>query len=388
MTFSVGYLSQGKLFLKTPDAPVQEIESQFGREVQERTLRIQKNKAWKDQGLRSMMMPPGMLKQLEQQPEATVNVAISSLCPLSKEKLLYALETPDMGGIFAFDPAQDREDRLFHNAEFRVSHLDFSDHHQLIACTTTYRTEIANIATMPIDGARPRDITEGDSLDLSPRWLPGNEKALVFQSAGLARNVEGFVCDRAPFTIEKLDFVRQEVTTLAEDPKADLLSPQIGRDGLLYYIRRPYEARRKSFSVGQMLKDILMIPVRLAHAIFQWLSFFSWKYTGKPLMNAGTGQKVEAKAMKAWGEWITPEMMRDRRFGDADAPSLVPRTWQLMRQGTQGSPELLAEGVLDYDLAEDGTIVYTNGSAIYAIAPNATTSRLFVGNLIESVMIL
>lgn len=335
-----------------------------------------------------MMMPPGMLDQLDQQPESTVNVEISSLCPLADDTLLYALETPDMGGIFVFNPSQEREDRLFHNAEFRVSHLDYASEHQLIACSTTYRTGIANIATMPIDGSRPRDITEGDSLDLAPRWIPGSGKALVFQSAGLARNSEGYVFDRAPFVIEKLDFVQQQVTTLAEDPKSDLLSPQIGQDGLLYYIRRPFQPKRKAFNLGQFLKDIVLIPVRLATAIFQWLSFFSWKYTGKPLMSTGTGQKVENKTIKAWGEWITPEMMRDRRFGEPDAPSLVPRTWQLVRQATQGIPEVLAEGVLGYDLAKDGMIVYTNGSAIYAIAPDGKRERLLVSNLIESIAIL
>lgn len=387
MTFSVAYLSQGKLYLKMPDASVREVESQFGREIQERTLRLKQNKSWKDRGLRSMMMPPGMLDQLDQQPEAAVNVAIASLCPFG-DKLLYALETPDMGGIFAFDSTQDREDRLFHNAEFRISHLSYAPQHQLIACATTYRTGIANIATMPIDGSRPRDITEGDSLDLAPRWIPGAGKVLVFQSAGLARNSEGFVCDRAPFVIEKLDFGQQDITTIAEDPKSDLLSPQMGADGLLYYIRRPFQSARKPFNLVRALKDILLIPIRLGNAIFQWLSFFSWKYTGKPLMSTGTGQKVENKTIKAWGEWITPDMMRDRRFGEPDAPALVPRTWQLVRQATQGIPEVLAEGVLGYDLAEDGTIVYTNGSAIYAIAPDGQNTRLLVSNLIESVTIL
>ncbi len=387
MTLSIAYLSQGKLYLKMPDTAVQEVESQFGRELQERMLRLKQNKAWKDRGIRSMMMPPNLLEQLDQQPEATANIAIADLCPLENGKILYALETPDMGGIFTLDPVDNREDRLFHNAEFRVSHLDFHPAHQLIACTTTYRTGTANIATMPLDGSRPRDITEGDSLDLAPRWIPGGGKALVFQSAGLARNAEGFVCDRAPFVIEKLDFAQEAITTLAQDPKADLLSPQMGTDGYLYYIRRPYEARRAGFQPLRFLKEIVLIPVRLVHAIFQWLSFFSWKYTGKPLMSTGTGQKVESKSIKAWGEWLSPEMMRDRRFGDADAPALVPRTWQLVRQAQTGTPDVLAEGVLGYDLASDGTIVYTNGSAIYRIAPDGTRDRLLVSPLIESVTI-
>jgi hypothetical protein len=238
MTHSVAYLSQGKLYLKPHQLPAREIESQFGQSVQERTLKIRRSKAWKNRGIMEMMMPPGMLQQMDQQPEAVVNVGIASVCGGDDGRLLYALESREMGGIFAFHPTNDREDRLFHNAEFRVSHLTYDPDLRLIACTTTYRTGISNIATMTIDGSRPRDVTEGDSLDLAPRWIRG-ERALVFQSAGLGRTGDGFIRDRAPFVVEKLDFEQQEVVTLAADPKSDLLGPQIGGDGLLYYIRRP-----------------------------------------------------------------------------------------------------------------------------------------------------
>jgi hypothetical protein len=387
MTHSVAYLSQGKLYLKPDQLPIREIESQFGQSVQERSLKIRRSKAWKNRGIMEMMLPPGMLQQMDQQPEAVVNVGIASVCVGDDGKLLYALESGEMGGIFAFHPNSDREDRLFHNAEFRVSHLAFDSARKLIACTTTHRTGISNIATMTIDGSRPRDVTEGDSLDLAPRWIPG-ERALVFQSAGLGRTGDGFIRDRAPFVIEKLDFEQQEVITLAADPKSDLLGPQIGNDGLLYFIRRPYRSNRKSSNLLQVFKDLVLIPFRLLNAVFQWLNFFSQRYTGKPLIRAGTGQTVDPQYLRVWGEWVTPETVRDRRFGEPDAPSLVPRTWQLVRQAKQGTPEILAEGVLSFDLAADGTIVYTNGSAIYTISADGKRERLLVGNLIESVALV
>ncbi|MBD2329497.1 hypothetical protein H6G21_21865 [Alkalinema sp. FACHB-956] len=390
MFMQIAYLTQGKLFLTTHNAQPKEIESEFGQTVQVRSLQIQRQKAWKNRGIMEMMMPPAAVTQMKNQPEATIPIAITSLCQGQDQTLLYALEAGDVGGIFRFDPSCDRELRLFHNADFRVGHLDYQPELGLIACTTTYATGISNIATMAIDGNRPRDITEGDSLDLAPRWIPGAGKALVYQSAGLGRTADGYVGDRAPFTIEKLDFKQGDITTLAADPKADLLSPQIGVDGLLYYIRRPYKARHSGFNPLKVLKEILLIPVRLLYAIFQWLNFFTQMYTGKPLMRAGTHQKVEPKMLKAWGEWITPEQLKDKNFGDADAPSLVPRTWQLVRQPQQGvgNPEVIAEGVLAFDLAPDGTIVFTNGSAIYRIDPQGQRSRLLVANWIESVTAL
>ncbi len=382
----IAYLSQGKLYLKSDANTFREIESQFGQTVQERVLKLKRNKAWKNRGLMEMMLPPGMAEKLEQQPEASVKVEIASLCPAAG-KLLYALEAGTVGGIFAFDPSCDREDRLFHNNDFGVGHLDFSAKEQLIACAVNYPTGISNIATMPLDGARPQIVTEGDSIDLAPHWVP-NQKALVFQSAGIARNGEGYVCDRAPFAIEKLDFAQQDVLTLAADPKSDLLSPRIGADGWLYYIRRPYRSFGRSFHLGQFLKDLVLIPFRLVYAIFQWCSFFTQIHTGKPLMASSTGQKVQPRVLKAWGDWITPELIRDRDLREADAPSLVPRSWQLVRQPVQGEPELLAEGVLAYDVAADGTVIYTNGSAIYGITPEGQRQRMLIGSWIESVTIL
>jgi hypothetical protein len=279
---------------------------------------------------------------------------------------------------------------LFHNADFKVSHLDLKLSTETLACTTNYPNGSSNIATMELAAPRPRDITEGDSIDLAPRWVPGDRKQLVFQSAGLARSSEGFLCNRSAFRIEKLDFDRQDVVTLAEDPKSDLLGPQMDDRGNLYYIRRPFQDRRPKVSFFQALKTILWIPVRLIQALYAWLDFFTRSYTGKPLFSAGDDrQAVEPQFIKAWGDWIRPDMLqKGNKKIDAEAPALVPETWALVRQGTQGTPEVLATSVLHYDLAEDGTIVYTNGSAIFMHSANGDRQRIHVGKLIESVSLL
>uniref|UniRef100_B8HW72 Uncharacterized protein n=1 Tax=Cyanothece sp. (strain PCC 7425 / ATCC 29141) TaxID=395961 RepID=B8HW72_CYAP4 len=386
MSLTFAYLSQGKLFVKQGDA-VKEIQSEFGQSVQVRKLEMKRRKAWKNRGIMEMMLPPTVLQQMDQQPEATEQILITSLCQGQDGQLLYSLEAGELGGIFAWDGVRDRENRLFHNTDFHLTDLDFHLERNLLACTLSHRTGITNIALMAAEGARPREVTEGDSLDRAPRWIPG-EYALVYQSAGLARTPDGYISDRAPFTIEKLDFAKQEVVSLAADPKSDLLGPQVGADGWLYYIARPYQSRKPGFHPLKALKELVLIPFRLAYAIFQWLNFFSQMYTGKPLLRAGTNQKVEPKQLRAWGDWITPELVRDRNRSEADAPPLVPKTWQLRRQALQGEPQVLAEGVLSYDLASDGTIIYTNGSGIYTLSPKGERQRLWVSPMIETVMIV
>jgi hypothetical protein len=381
----IAYISQGKLYLWSPDRPAQEIESEFGQSIQIRQQREQKKKVWKNRSLMEMMMPPTVAKQMQSQiQEALVKINITSICPAPQGRLLYALESNSVSGIFAFNPDPAREDRLFHNADFRVGHLAFNPANQLIACTTAYGNGLTNIATLPLDGSRPRDITEGDSIDLAPRWM--GDQALVYQSAGIGRDDGGFMRSRSAFRIEQLDFQAQDITTLAEDPKSDLLGPQTDAQGHLYYIRRPYSNRAASLGFWGLLKQILWVPLRLLQAIYGFLDYFTQVYTGKPLMGALADRQTidQPKLIKAWGDWITPEVLsQGNKAVDAEAPALVPATWQLVRQRPQREPEVIANSVLHYDLSTDGTIVYTNGSAIFKITPDGSSERIYVGKWIE-----
>lgn len=391
MAVNIAYLSQGKLYLKLGETSAQEVESQFGQTVQERVLQIKKRNSWKDQGMMAGLFPPEFLQEIERQNSSAPPISVTSLCRGLDNKLFYALEVGEVGGIFKLDQASNREDRLFHSNDFRVHYLSLHPDGKQIACTTVYKTGVANIAVMPVDGIRPRDVTEGDSLDLAPRWVAGGGRAIVFQSAGIGRDRNGLACEQGPFSIEKLDFDKQEMECLATDPKYDFLGPQMTADGTLYYIRRPYRATQRRMTPWQVLKDIVMMPVRLVYAIFQWLNFFTQRYTGKPLTIAGMPKAVDAqKLVEIWGNAIDPvkALQESRKFGDLDAPPLVPRSWQLMRQHPNSEPEVIAESVLSYDLAADGLIVYTNGSGIYSFKPGAVPTRVHVSSLIEQVALV
>ena len=391
MTLKVAFLSQGKLYVKAEDATLQEVESQFGQTVQERVLQIKKRNSWKDRSMMANLLPPEILQQIEGQNNHAPPIAITSLCRGLNHTLFYALEVGEVGGIFCLDQTRDREDRLFHSNDFRVHYLNLHPDGQQIACTTVYPTGVANIATMPVDGIRPRDVTEGDSLDLAPRWLPGHKRALVFQSAGIGRDRNGYASEQNHFTIEKLDFETQEMVSLVDDPKYDCLGPQMAADGTLYYIRRPYRPRQRPTNPWQVIKDIVLMPVKLLYAIFQWLNYFTQRYTGKPLTIAGMPRAVDAqKLVEIWGNTIDPvKALQDhRKLGDVDAPPLVPRSWQLMRQRPSGELEVVAESVLSYDLGADQTIVYTNGTGIYVLQPGGVPQRIHAGSLIEQVAIV
>jgi hypothetical protein len=415
MSFNFAYLSGGKLYLKLGQATVQSIASEFGQAAQQRGFQMQRRNDWKQKNPTTNLTPAGMSGDGKQQDRSSrgdasaatlVSVAVQGVCPTSADRLLYTLEAGEIGGIFALDrfsgaatvggvaPLENRqktrEKRLFHSADFKVDRVDFQPDYQLIACATIRKDGTANIAIMPANSVHLEEVTEGDSIDLAPKWIPGFRRAIVFQSAGISRDSAGYIVEQKHSTIEQLDIDRQEVITLASDPKYDLLSPQMAADGTLYYIRRSYQPLRQRIQLSQTLKEALLIPARLLVAVLEWLNFFTRRHTGKSLLALPKQQRVRTQQMLFLGRLVNvgTEIERNRKFGDADSPALVPRSWELVKQYPHREPEVIAQGVLAFDIGLDGQIVYSNGSAVYGMLSGGIAERLVVDCPIDQVVIL
>jgi hypothetical protein len=66
----------------------------------------------------------------------------------------------------------------------------------------------------------------------------------------------------------------------------------------------------------------------------------------------------------------------------------VPSTWQLVCREHTGAEKVLARGVLSFDLADDGAVVYTNGTGVFRLDDHGNSQQLCVGKLIEQVTVL
>jgi hypothetical protein len=227
-------------------------------------------------------------------------------------------------------------------------------------------------------------VTEGDSVDTAPHWIPGAERQLVFQSAGVGRNREGHFAGIGPYGIQKLDVNSGELVCLREDPRYDFLTPRMTDDGALYFIRRPHLTGRE-FHPVRLLKDIFLFPFRLIYALFQYLQFFSMRYTGKKLSSGGArSRELDLQQMMIWGNQVSAQTGRNQQ----EAAALVPNSWELIRSFPGQDDEVLAKGVLAFDVSRDGSLAYSNGSAIFARTPKGETERLVVESLIERVLVL
>jgi hypothetical protein len=385
------YLAQGKLHLHGAGAATT-VDSAFGRSLRERAAQIHQRHAWKTQGRGARFMS-GALWPAQSGDSAEFRIAITSVTSGRKPgELLYSLETDDVSGIFAVD-AEGVEQRLFHTADFRVRHIALHPDGVTVAASIFQtKTYTSNIAVLQVEGTDFFEATEGDSIDLAPRWVPGPHRRLVYQSAGVGRDGHGRFASLGPFAVHELDLDSGEMECLAEDAHFDFLGPRKASDGTLYYISRPYGGDKPKINPLDALKDTVLFPFRLTHAIFQYFNFFSMRYTGKPLASSkgAAARQPDLKQMMVWGNLIDAERAASEdRMGDPDAPSLVPSTWQLMRRAPSGATDVVAKSVLSFDVAADGSLIYSNGSAIHRIAAGGGgAERILVGAMIEQVAAL
>lgn len=389
MTPHLAYLSQGKLHWRS-NGSSREWESGFGRSLRDRAAQIHNRHAWKMQGTGAQFMRGMLWSGMEHDP-AAFRIAMTSVTRgRAPGELLYSLETDEISGVFALD-STGSEQRLFHTADFRIRHLAMHPDGDAIAATICHTDFTANLALLNADGTDLREVSEGDSIDLAPRWVPGAPRRLVFQSAGLGRDAGGRLSGTSPFAVQQLDLESGEIVSLAQDPEADLLGPQQTADGALYYIRRPRPSHRTTVDPFGIVKDTVLFPFRLSFAIFQFFNFFSMRYSGRPLATSrGAAQRrPDLRHMMVWGNMIDADRAaRENRDGDPDAPALVPSSWQLVRQSS-GGKQILAKGVLSFDVAPDGSILYSNGSAVHRLDAGATRpERLLVGSMIEQIAVV
>jgi hypothetical protein len=185
-----------------------------------------------------------------------------------------------------------------------------------------------------------------------------------------------------PFSIQQLDADAGELSTLLEARQFDYLAPQCLKDGSMLYIRRPYTEHERVHPL-RTVKDILLFPFRLVYAVVQYLNFFSAMYTGRKLTSGGAkGRDLDMKQMMIWGNLVRAQQPT---AADEEGADLVPKSWQLCRRDSKGETQVLAGGVLAYDVSENGGIVFTNGNAVFLLRQDGRKEHLLSESMIEQV---
>jgi hypothetical protein len=378
---ALAFISNGKLFYQAPGKELRELQSPHVRSVMDRMERHQQLHGWKE-GTAFGRSFNGRDRGVSTD---AVGIQATSAQFLTHDRVLYVLRDDSFGGLFEYDLLQDSERRLLHKQYLSLEDLRIHPDGERLLCAQHARNGAANIVVMDADGSNYRELTSGDTVDAAPAWVPGQADAILFQSSGLARNQAGYVLAQGPASIQMADTATGSLTPILEDPRLDFLQPRVGMNGFLYFIRRPYEAPR--YGLESVVTDTLLFPFRLLRAVFQYLNFFSLMYTRKPLTSA-SGPEVHAdlKEILIKGKRLDAEAALRNSVRLNGVPSLVPASWQLVCRSPQGEERVLASHVASFDIASDGTILFSNGYGVFALDGANTLQVLLKDKLIAEVI--
>lgn len=380
---AVAFLSNRKLYVRRNGA-TQLIESEFERTVRERAASIERRHAWKTQGSGAMFMGRAMAAQANSN---QVPVLLTGLTTGQDGRLLYSMETDAVSGIFLLD-AEGVETRLFHTADFRVRHAALHPDGNTLAASAFHKDNMrSNIAVLPVQGTDFSEITEGDSFDQFPQWVPGTKRRIVFQSAGIGRDAAGRFAGLAPCAIQQLDLDSGDLEEVLSDSDHDLLQPRQSEDGSLYYIRKPYESGVPKASLLGSLSDAALFPFRMARAVLQYFNIFSMMYTGKPLVTdkGAVQRQMDPRQMFIYGNLAAARFAQSQ---EDDAVNRVPSSWELIRFAPGEQKEVVARGVLAFDLAPGGAVLCSDGASITRLSSDGRSERVLQSEQIERVIAL
>ncbi|MGH8516635.1 MAG: TolB family protein, partial [Panacagrimonas sp.] len=273
-----------------------------------------------------------------------------------------------------------------HKQHLAFEDLRLSPDGTQLLCAQHAASGTANIASMTVEGSDYRELTGGDTVDTSPAWIPDDPDRVLFQSAGLARDPSGFAIAQGPVSIQMAHLKEGTLTPVREDPLSDFLQPRVGPDGSLYFIQRPYEPPR--YGTGQALLDALLFPFRLLRAVFHYLNFFSLMYSRKPLTTAsGPAMQADLKEILLKGKRVDAEEMLRKGALVSGVPSLVPASWTLVKRDRSGIEHVLARHVSSFDIAADGTVLFSNGCGVFVLDGTRSPKVVLRDQLIADVIV-
>jgi hypothetical protein len=383
---NIAYLAEGKIRMKAGSETPRTIDSAYGNAIRDKAVRAQQKNSWKSAGNDSSPFSSAMLwgKAARQ---TDIPLVITSICGSRQPgALLYSLESGSLCALLEVTGNGADEQRLWNDNNLQLRHVSVSRDTGDMVFSVVHQNGTANIGVKSHGQGGFKELTEGDSFDTAPRWVPREGTKIVFQSAGIGRNARGQFLKLGPFSLQQLDAERGEMTAVLEDPKFDFLAPQILADGRMYYIRRPYHAHERLHPLT-VLKDTVLFPFRLLYAVFQFLNFFSSAFTGHKLTSASgpKNQDLNLKQMMVWGNLVRADVHAGAQEEGAD---LVPKSWELRCRSASGETKTVAAGVLAYDTDAEGNVLYTNGNAIFLIKPDGQKESLLRERMIQQVFFL
>jgi hypothetical protein len=376
------FISDGRLYLREPDGQVREIESHFVKEKMQRSEKQRSTNSWKSESANDDVFSAGSLWGNQSNNPAFVPFRFKNVIPADENSIYYVMTNNHVTGLFRYTFKDDEELRLFHKNEFVEHGMDYSSKNEQFVAAVQEEDGRVNLQLLDAEGKSQDTITGGDSRDAFPHFCKANPDTIVFQSAGIGRDDEGYIWAYGPEAVNRLDLSKNELTEVLSDENYDYLLPQEGPDGTLYCIRRPYRTLEQP-SLLKTVINVIRFPFDLIVAIVGFLNAFISLFGKKPPTLAGPHVNPERKNkhLKVLGETIDLAK-RHKAARSRDDLSLVPRSWELICLTKSGELKQVARKVSSYDIDCDGNVHYTNGFRVHSASATDST-KVFTHDIIE-----
>lgn len=221
----------------------------------------------------------------------------------------------------------------------------------------------SDIAIFDLNTDDYKCVTDGDTLDVDPYISPEDCNVLYFSSRGVGRDSHGNFIELAPAVICRFDMNAMQIDEVAHSRNYSYFKP-VYHGGKLYAIKAPVKEKR-----GNPVLEFLLFPWRILKAIAIAINIFVTATTGKGLTEGGAnpakGRDYDSRKIEIAGNLIDVEKQTRKNASKRDTDfGFIPKSWQLVEVE---SGKVIKSGIGDYDIAEDGTIIATNGKRIFAI---------------------
>lgn len=374
------FASEGKIG-RIDGSKITYYTSEYLEKYNKNRYEIIKKNSWKTEGQGARFMGVHSMVQDIEIPREEANITGIAFLE-DTDEIIYTITVNNMSGIFSKNLSHDsnNEGHIIHKSNTEFSGIDYNGSSGQAVVTVSEESFEKHIALIDLKKGSYRIVTEGESRDQNPFWSRRNKDIIYYDSCGIGLNRSNNEVAFSNRFICKLDISAGTVEECMVDEKFNFEKPKEDMEGNLYFIKRPFGDEHK-MSPGQTLKDIFLFPFRMLKAIFSWMNFFSMRYSGESLRSKGNNPaKIREKSQQEIfieGNLINVEnALKENMDSGEKYPGFAPRSWELVKMGDDGKLVTIKKGVLDFDIDEDGNIVYTNGNYVIRISKNGKEEKI------------
>lgn len=373
------------------DKNITYLNSQHLKRYHNNMADLKKKQAWKTEGSGAAFM--GAHSPLAHYSSEQVRARISGITAVPKVgKILYSININEFSGIFIKNPSDDMEleGLVTSDRDAAFYAIDFNENSEKITASIGEGSLEKHIGILSMNSGGYTVLTEGESIDENPCWSKTNDSRIYYDSAGIAVNGVGESVGMGTRAILRLDIDKGELEEVIAIKKFDCIKPREDAAGNLYFIKKPQEELHKNNST---LKDVLLMPFRLLKAVFGWMNFFTAKYTGETLNSAGQNparskQKTEEEIFIEGNLINAEKSLKENQAAGEKYPGVAPRSWELIRRSPEGIMRTIKKGVIDFDIDNEGNIVFSNGKYLVKMQDSSSEEVLGKVNMASKVRII